>query len=187
KMLSGSHINLARSLLALVFVLSCCMYSASAANISAPGLHVKTVKAIDKVSAYWPTDPVKCDLILDGEIVDGDEATLEKEFATIQGNWNTYTFFFCLRSAGGSVTEALKIARFVLQTQRPSIATVVEDGQKCASACALIFLAGNAPAHAGALPQRFLHPRGRLLFHSSRLDLDRRFKDDEELLDYLNR
>ena len=61
----------------------------------------------------------------------------------------------------------------------------MEDGQKCASACALIFLAGNAPAHAGAWPQRFLHPRGRLLFHSSRIDLDRRFKDDTELLDYL--
>jgi hypothetical protein len=163
--------------LVLLGVLADASSPARAANISAPGLHAEAVKADENVSAYWPTDPVKCDVVLDGEILDGDAATLEREFATIPGTWNSFTFFFCLRSPGGSVSEALRIAKFVRNTQRPSIATVVEDGQTCASACALIFLAGNAPARVGAWPQRFLHPRGRLLYHSSRLELGR-FSDD---------
>lgn len=143
-----------------------------AAKVTAPGLHAAAVKASDfKVSSYWPTDPVSCDLILEGEIVEGDREALEKGLSTILDTWNSFSFFLCLRSPGGNMKEAIRIAQFVRATQRPSIATVVEDSQTCASACALIFLAGNAPARVGAFPQRFLHPRGRLLYHASRLDL----------------
>src|SRR6266487_973969 len=157
--------------------------AANAANISAPGLHAKAVNAGGDISPYWPTDPVSCDLLLEGDVVDGDAKELERQFAAIK-HLNQFTFFLCLRSDGGNVSEALKIARFVLDTNRPSIATVVEDGHRCASACALIFLAGTAPAPRGEWPQRFLHPRGRLQFHSSRLDLGK-FKDDMQLLDFL--
>jgi PAN domain-containing protein len=172
------------AILLLLTVFSTCP-TAHAARISAPGLHAKAAAADDTVSPVWPTDPVSCDLLLEGDIADGDAAALEREFNTIVGSWHAFSFFLCLRSDGGSVPEALKIARFVLETQRPSIATVVEDGKTCASACALIFLAGNAPAARGALPQRFLHPRGKLQFHSSRLDLSK-YKDDMQLLEYLN-
>jgi len=142
-----------------------------AASITAPGLHVKAFKADDKKpNAYWPTDPVLCDLVLDGDVKEGDAALLEEKFMTIVGTMNSFTFFLCLRSNGGDLREAVKIAQFVLGTQRPSIATVIEDGQTCASACAIIFLAGNAPARVSGWPQRFLHPRGRLLYHSSILD-----------------
>lgn len=158
---------------------------AHAARISAPGLHAKAVQANDKISAYWPSDPVLCDLVLDGNVGEGDATSLEEKFQTIAGTFNSFSFFLCLRSGGGDLREAVKIAQFVLRTQRPSIATVVEDGQTCASACAIIFLAGNAPARVGAWPQRFLHPRGRLLYHSSRLDLSQ-FADDKEVLAFLN-
>jgi PAN domain len=153
---------------------------AHAARITAPGLHVKAVQANDKTSAYWPADPVLCDLILEGDVEEGDAASLEQKFQTIVGSFNSFSFFLCLRSPGGDLREAVKIAQFVLRTQRPSIATVIEDGQTCASACAVIFLAGNAPARVGAWPQRFLHPRGKLLYHSSRLDLSK-FADKELL------
>jgi ATP-dependent protease ClpP protease subunit len=156
---------------------------AYAARISAPGLHASAYKENNKVDANWPTDPVKCDLVLDGEIVKDDAASLKREFQKIVGTFNSFTFFLCLRSGGGNTSEALKIAEFVLETQRPSIATVVEDGQTCASACALIFLAGNAPAMKGAWPQRFLRPRARLLFHSSRINLSN--YSDDALLVYL--
>lgn len=155
---------------------------AQAANITAPALHLKATQANDKVSRYWPTDPVLCDLVLEGDVKEGDAAALEKALATIVGNANSFSFFLCLRSLGGDMAEAVKIAQFVLQTQRPSIATVVEDSRTCASACAIIFLAGNAPARVGAWPQRFLHPRGRLLYHSTHIDLDR--YTDKQLLDY---
>ena len=124
-----------------------------------------------------------CDLVLEGVVEEGDAAALEKAFATIVGNANAFSFFLCLRSHGGDLAEAVKIAQFLLNTQRPSIATVVEDGKTCASACAIIFLAGNVPARVGAWPQRFLHPRGKLLFHSSHIDLDR--YTDKQLLEYL--
>lgn len=155
---------------------------ARAANIAAPALHLKATQANDKLSRYWPSDPVLCDLVLDGDVKEGDAAALEQAFATIVGNANAFSFFLCLRSLGGDMAEAVKIAQFVLQTQRPSIATVIEDGRTCASACAIIFLAGNAPARVGAWPQRFLHPRGKLLYHSTHIDLDR--YTDKELLDY---
>src|SRR5262245_11896504 len=171
---------------ALFFLLTACAFASEtrAARITAPGLHATAVKANDKVSSYWPSDPVLCDLVLEGAISDGDSRSLERAFKTIEGSWDSFTFFLCLRSRGGSVQEALKIAQFLMKTERPSIATVVEDGQTCASACALIFLAGNAPARVGAWPQRFLHPRGRLLFHSSRMDLDT--YSDDELRSFLN-
>jgi hypothetical protein len=157
--------------------------AAQAADVAAPALHLKATQANDKVSRYWPSDPVLCDLVLEGDIKEGDAAALEKAFATIVGNANSFSFFLCLRSPGGDLAEAVKIAQFVLQTQRPSIATVVEDGRICASACSIIFLAGNAPARVGAWPQRFLHPRGKLLYHSSHIDLDR--FTDKQLLEYL--
>lgn len=160
--------------------------TAVAALITAPGLHLKAYHAdASETSDTWPTDPVKCDLILEGDIVDGDAASLKRQFATIveDSHVSGYSFFLCLRSPGGSVQEALRIARFVRQTQRPSISTVVEDGQTCASACALIFLSGNAPARQGEWPLRYLHPRGRLLYHSSRLNLSG--YTDKALLKYL--
>jgi hypothetical protein len=156
--------------------------SAYGAKITAPGLHVKASKE-DANDAYWPADPVLCDLVLEGDVKEGDMQSLKRSFEAIEGSMNSFSFFLCLRSSGGDLREAVKIAEFVLETQRPSIATVVEDGQTCASACAIIFLAGNAPARVGAFPQRFLHPRGRLLFHSPRLDLSK--FTEKGLLDFL--
>jgi hypothetical protein len=176
---------------------------AQAAQITAPGLHVKAFKAeFDKLpeslitmpepgvangntktSPFWPSDPVLCDLVLDGEVAEGDAASLKQNFETIAGTMVSFTFFLCLRSPGGDTGEAVKIAQFVLSTQRPSIGTVIEDGQTCSSACAIIFLAGNAPARVGGWPQRFLHPRGKLLYHSTHVDLTK-FSDDN-LLAYL--
>lgn len=186
--LEGGMFHLRRTLVITTFTALACMTvdpcaTAHAARISAPGLHVSAYKSDNKVDAYWPSDPVKCDLVLDGEIGEGDAASLKQGFEKIVGTFNSFSFFLCLRSGGGNTGEALKIAEFVLETQRPSIATVVEDGQTCASACALVFLAGNAPARKGAWPQRFLHPHARLLFHSSRIDLNN--YSDDALLVYL--
>lgn len=157
---------------------------ARAATITAPGRHLGAVRAdAKKADPYWPTDPVACDLVLDGNIAEGDAKALEQAFQSIVGKEYSIIFFLCLRSDGGDLREAVQIAQFVLRTQRPSIAPVVEDGRTCASACAVIFLAGNAPARVGSWPQRFLHPRARLLFHSSQLDLSG--YSDQELLAYL--
>jgi hypothetical protein len=168
------------------------MSVANAADITAPGLHVKAFEANPKkIDEHWPSDPVSCDLVLDGEIKEGDAATLERKFAALVEDarkriesWWTITYFLCQRSTGGDLREAVKIAQIVLDAPQP-IAAVVEDGQTCASACALIFLAGKAPDVGGrvARPHRFLHPRGRLLYHSTQVDLSK--FSNEELLTHL--
>jgi hypothetical protein len=167
-------------------------YVAQAASITAPGLNVKAYKAGDaKATADWPTDPVLCDLVLDGDVEEGDAASLEQKFQTIVDTYPfatggyTFAFFLCLRSGGGDLHEAVKIAQFVLAPKAPTIETVIEDGQTCASACAVIFLAGTAPDRVSARPRRFLHPRGRLLYHSSSLEVALRKFSDKDLLAFL--
>src|SRR4051794_7254166 len=83
-----------------------------AASISAPGLHMKAATADDKTDAYWPGDPVLCDLILEGDVAEGDEVTLEQQFQSIVGTMNSFTFFLCLRSGGGDLRAAVKISEF---------------------------------------------------------------------------
>jgi hypothetical protein len=170
------------SILGLVLLVDSSLLSAvHAAEITAPGLHWKVFEA-DKGRpySYWPSDPVLCDFVLDGEIEKGDAALLRQKFdAMPEVDW--FTYFLCLRSTGGDLREAVNIAQFVLSKGRPSIATVVEDGQTCASACAIIFLAGSeGDPGRYSQPARFLHPRGRLLFHSTQLDL-RGFSDKDLL------
>jgi hypothetical protein len=112
---------------------------------------------------------------------------LNKSFRRSPAKGRFFTYFLCLRSTGGDLREAVKIAQFVMSTRIPSIATIMEDGQTCASACAIIFLAGSAADSGGrrASPHRFLHPRGRLLIHSSQLDLGR--LSDKDLLAILTK
>ena len=45
---------------------------AQAANLTAPALHLKATQANDKVSPYWPSDPILCDLVLEGDVKEGD-------------------------------------------------------------------------------------------------------------------
>lgn len=173
-------------LVAVWLLLICLRSYACAADISAPMLNLKAFQANNKIDILEPSDPVRCDLVLDGVIAEGDAVKLKQEFednSNINGS-GIISYFLCLRSDGGDATEALKIARFILDNQRPSIATVIEDGETCASACALIFLAGNAPVRQGGSPARYLHPRGQLLFHSTRLDLTD--FSDQQILGILN-
>src|SRR5215210_2607783 len=64
-----------------------------AANITAPALHQKATQASDKVSLFWPSDPALCDLVLEGDVQEGDAEALEKAFATIVGDANAFSFF----------------------------------------------------------------------------------------------
>ena len=67
-----------------------------------------------------------------------------------------------LDSPGGAVRPALEIGRMISLRSNP---TVVLEKSVCASACALMWLAGSP---------RFLEPGGRLGFHASYRDVDGR-------------
>ncbi|MGP6089129.1 hypothetical protein [Antarctobacter jejuensis] len=86
----------------------------------------------------------------------------------------------CLNSTGGDLAESVHMGDMIAAR---FMGTAVPDAATCESACALMFLAGRyAPsgADAGFVPDRILHPRGRLGFHAPPLLVeDRSYQKDE--------
>ena len=91
-------------------------------------------------------------ILITGDILPGDEAT----FGDLSRRYPRATVY--LDSAGGALLAAIEIGKLVRARRH---ATVVLDDSTCASACALIWVAG-AP--------RYLGPSGRLGFHASYTD-----------------
>lgn len=106
-----------------------------------------------------------CDFELTGTLSDGDAATLKRLAEPHFGEYRT----FCLNSPGGSFTEALNIAEFLMHEQ-PYIRTVVGPGHSCYSACALAFMAGAFRATGQLTPDRWLHVTAKLGFHAPYID-----------------
>lgn len=73
----------------------------------------------------------------------------------------------CLESPGGSLSEAVKIAKIIYGNW----GTAVGKGKTCESACSVIFMAGSVSPEddRGTIAQRILHPLGRLGFHAPSL------------------
>lgn len=104
-----------------------------------------------------------CSFSLQGPIADGDFAALREILNRRRPiePLDERAGGLCLNSPGGSYVEALKISELLYER---GIATVVEDGSECYSACATIFMAGTAPDH--LLPLRKLSAGGILGFHA---------------------
>lgn len=102
---------------------------------------------------------------LNGQIEKGD---LQRLTATI-GDKSSQTgmpLLFKLDSPGGNFEEALLIARFV---REQFLATRVEKGAQCLSACALIFMAGSSFNNSFSSKDRVLHVDAKLGFHAPTL------------------
>jgi hypothetical protein len=96
-----------------------------------------------------------------GKIDAGDAAKLEavlNEVVTDSGS-----VVVSLDSPGGSLIEGLKMADLIHQNH---IATYVGTNVECASACAIIFMGGARRVGEQTVPDRMLHPTGRLGFHA---------------------
>lgn len=103
-----------------------------------------------------------CEYELTGELTDGDAAKLRVLAAPHNGEFERA---LCLNSSGGSFSEALKIAEFIM-VDEPYIRTVVGPGHECYSACALVFLAGARRNTSERVPDRWLHVTAKLGFHA---------------------
>lgn len=115
-------------------------------------------------------DPIhdpKCNLLIAGDIQSGDLENVRTAFSAIKQD-SDYAGFACLHSPGGSYQEGLKIAKFFLDE---GIGTLVRSGDRCFSACAIIFMAGTWWSDAGKSPNRLLHVRGMLGFHAPYLQM----------------
>jgi hypothetical protein len=109
-----------------------------------------------------------CDLQLEGAIEAGDSEKLSAALSALgaSGGFDSRHVSLCLNSLGGNYDEALKSMTTLLTFT--NVATIVDAGAECYSACAFLFLAGNAQrSEDGELaPNRTLDVRGTLGFHA---------------------
>lgn len=105
---------------------------------------------------YDPEPNAKCDHRFDGPFEIGDFDKFKRAEITL----------LCLNSPGGALVEALKIAE-LMNEYGNAIATKIEQGAICESACALVFMAGSfVPHESEKYTWRVLHPQGKLGFHA---------------------
>jgi ATP-dependent protease ClpP protease subunit len=176
KLVNRSMLRLCPAILVLVFSISVAGLfpaEAPAAQIFAPETHVQDAESSSP--SDMPSDPPRCDVRLTGRIETGDADTFKNVVGQLKHEHAGRTIFVCLDSEGGDLGAALQIARYIRWLGDPgrnvlfwkgsdsAIITVVDAQAQCESACALIFMAGSGLTS----PARFLHPRGRLIFHTS--------------------
>ena len=106
-----------------------------------------------------------CAVLIRGLLGSGDFAKFlevsKQHFPGSDGE-STYRNSVCLDSPGGSLTEGVKFARYFY---KEGVGTVIDAGQKCLSACAIMFMMGTARGDEVSFANRKLHVNGRLGFH----------------------
>jgi hypothetical protein len=109
-----------------------------------------------------------CDVKLEGMIGEGDADKLSAALDALPppSESSRMNVSVCLNSLGGNYDEALKLITLLLK--RTNVATVIDRGAQCFSACAFLFMAGNTQkSEDGELgPDRTLDVRGTLGFHA---------------------
>ena len=108
-----------------------------------------------------------CAVSLTGMIQKGDAARFADFVEHAKQELENASGRICLNSPGGSLSEAIKIARLIYSDW----GTAVGANHVCESACSIIFMAGSsAPADdRGVIADRVLHPLGKLGFHAPSL------------------
>ena len=140
--------------------------AAVALFISAPHVCAADVAVLSTTTTAKRDDPV-CNVRLSGPIVPGDNKKLESALDTVSPRGNAsdidHRTTLCLNSPGGSYSEGLQIANFLLERR---FRTMIEPNAICYSACALIFMTGNWTFEGQYFPDRILHVTGQLGFHA---------------------
>ncbi len=117
-------------------------------------------------------------VFLDGPIVAGDLDRLKAAGLGEDG-------ILSLNSNGGHFQEGLAIARYLFDTK---VATIVEAGNSCFSACAVAFLGGAALGEESAsLAARSVSSQARLGFHAPFLNLGAGTFTEDEVQAYYDR
>jgi hypothetical protein len=129
---------------------------------------------VDSAQAATVTKSPKglCVLRLEGEIVDGDlkrlEAMATSAFKGVDGE-SSEKDTICLNSPGGSVSEGVRLSEFFYKN---GVGTVIDDGDKCYSICAIMFMMGIAQGPEVNFVNRKLHVAGSLGFYRPYLAID---------------
>jgi Lysozyme inhibitor LprI len=107
-------------------------------------------------------DGVTCELFVSGKIEPDDTVKLLKALGDRHGGKGD-AVETCLDSDGGNFEEALELADLFI---RRGLATNIEAGRKCLSACAILFMTGMRYSTGGSEIARSLHVEGKLGFHA---------------------
>lgn len=110
----------------------------------------------------------RCDITLKGILREGDGKTFAGELSKLAANPQVT---LCLDSGGGDYLEALDIIRTMIDGSDANVATRIEKGARCLSACALVFLAGHQGEDA-IRPARTMDANAQLGFHGPYLSPD---------------
>jgi hypothetical protein len=121
-----------------------------------------------RAAEIGPGGSPACQLRLEGAIDVGDSDKLSAALDALgsTGGFDSRNVSLCLNSVGGNYDEALKLITVVLK--HTNVATVINRGAECYSACAFVFLSGNAQrSEDGELaPDRTLDVGATLGFHA---------------------
>ena len=96
-----------------------------------------------------------CEKKLIGPIEVGDFKKLEEAL--------TWKMRLCLNSPGGSYLDGLDLFAHIASSR---IGTAIDASDECYSACAIAFMGGADGAYGDRFPNRTLHAKGKLGFHS---------------------
>lgn len=124
-----------------------------------------TAAASLNAATIGKANSTNCVMLIGGEIVQGDFekfVTIGKLLLPGDDGESTRRNTVCLASSGGSLSEGVKFAKYFYDN---GIGTVIDDGQECYSACAIMFMMGTATGAEVSFANRKLHVGGKLGFH----------------------
>lgn len=155
----------------------------NASSATAARLYIADYEATNDPDVPW-FKPV-CNVVLSGAILEGDFARISARLEQFDAKARDRRYqgsmhALCLSSSGGDIREAIRIGQ--LLRADGNWMTVVEAGNACISACAVIFMSaaprfrqferlsfGGTYEHRGA--GRYLHYQATLGFHAPRLEV----------------
>ncbi|MER9938717.1 hypothetical protein [Mesorhizobium sp. M0088] len=126
---------------------------------------------ISNAATIGKSNSPNCVMVISGEIVQGDFekfVALGKVLLPGDDGESTSHDKVCLDSPGGNLAEGVKFAKYFYHD---GVGTVIDGGQKCYSACAVMFMMGTATGAEVAFANRKLHVGGKLGFHRPYIDI----------------
>ena len=132
----------------------------------------------------------RCQLVMDGEIEDGDADKIREALGEIVNPWDAAhkhsNFTLCLNSPGGGWLEAIAMLDIIREA---GVQTYVGEGHRCLSACAMVFLGGaryTAEEQILHYVDRTLHPQAILGFHAPYVVLEDRIYSSQHMSSAFN-
>lgn len=112
-----------------------------------------------------PGEAGQCEMMLSGEIKQGDKQKLHGVLKALRGDapvakWNAT---LCLNSIGGEIDEALEMGIVALNNR---VKTRILAGHECYSACAILFMTGTSSSRGYTHHARTMSAKGALGFHA---------------------